>query len=125
MIKLKKKHVLLLHSSLIEETGGTAGIRDETLLDSALAAPFQTFAGRELYPTLQAKAARLGYGLTKNHPMVDGNKRLGAHTMLFFLRVNKIELDFTCEELVSAFLDIAADRMTLEQLLEWIIDHQQ
>lgn len=125
MIKLTKRYIILLHDDLIKETGGMAGIRDESLLDSALAAPFQTFSGQELYPTLQAKAARLGYGLTRNHPMVDGNKRLGAHAMLFFLRVNKIELKFTCEELVSTFLDIAANQMTLEQLLEWIIDHQQ
>ncbi len=85
----------MLHSQLIEVTGGSDGIRDEGLLDSALAAPFQSYAGEELYPGIQAKAARLGYGLIKNHCMVDGNKRNGAHAMLVFLALNGIELRYT------------------------------
>ena len=79
MRKLSKEQVLLLHTQLIEEFGGTDGVRDYNLLDSALETPFQSFAGEELYPTIQAKAARLGYGLIKNHTMLDGNKRIGAH----------------------------------------------
>ena len=67
MRKLSKEQVLLLHTQLIEEFGGTDGVRDYNLLDSALETPFQSFAGEELYPTIQAKAARLGYGLIKNH----------------------------------------------------------
>ena len=88
MIRLTKKQVLMLHTQLIESTGGSDGIRDEGLLDSALESPFQSFGGEELYPSIQAKAARLCYGLVKNHAMVDGNKRIGAHTMLVFLAVN-------------------------------------
>ena len=81
MRKLSKEQVLLLHTQLIEEFGGTDGVRDYNLLDSALETPFQSFAGEELYPTIQAKAARLGYGLIKNHTMLDGNKRIGAHSI--------------------------------------------
>ena len=83
MRKLSKEQVLLLHTQLIEEFGGTDGVRDYNLLDSALETPFQSFAGEELYPTIQAKAARLGYGLIKNHTMLDGNKRIGAYRLLY------------------------------------------
>ena len=89
---LSKRQILLLHSALIEQTGGTDGIRDEGLLESALHAPFQSFAEQELYPSLLEKAARLGFGLICNHPFVDGNKRIGTHAMLVFLNINQIEL---------------------------------
>lgn len=77
MIRLSKEHVILLHKRLLEATGGSEGIRDEGMLDSALANPFQSFENEELYPSVQAKAAQLCFGIVKNHPMVDGNKRLG------------------------------------------------
>ena len=85
MIILSQEQVLQLHAKLIETTGGSAGIRDKDMLDSALNNPFQTFGGTELYPSIQAKAARLCFGLVKNHAMIDGNKRLGTHVMLVFL----------------------------------------
>lgn len=77
MIRLSKEQVILLHKRLIETTGGREGLRDEGMLDSALANPFQSFGNEELYPGVQAKAAQLCFGIVKNHPMVDGNKRLG------------------------------------------------
>lgn len=61
MKKLSKEQILLLHSQLIGQTGGSDGVRDYNLLESALETPFQSFGGDELYPTIQAKAARLGY----------------------------------------------------------------
>lgn len=82
MIRLTKEQILLLHSNIIKMTGGSVGIRDIALLESALESPFQSYAGEELYPSIQANAARLCYGLVKNHAMVDGNKRIGVHTML-------------------------------------------
>ncbi len=85
MKRLSKEQILLLHTQLIEQTGGSNGVRDYSLLESALETPFQTFLDTDLYPTVQAKTARLGYGLIKNHPMVDGNKRIGTHAMLVFL----------------------------------------
>jgi death-on-curing protein len=125
MITLSKKQIIMLHSQLIAETGGTDGIRDEGLLDSALSAPFQSFADTEVYPSIQQKAARLGYGLVKNHAFVDGNKRIGAHAMLVFLVLNKIELDYTQDELSDIFLKIAAGETSQNDLLEWIITHQE
>lgn len=124
MIRLTKKQVLMLHTQLIESTGGSDGIRDEGMLDSALESPFQSFGGEELYPSIQAKAARLCYGLVKNHAMVDGNKRIGAHTMLVFLAVNGYELKYTQNELADLILDVADGKKVYEDLLKWILEHQ-
>lgn len=67
MKKLTKEQIILLHRELIKETGGTDGIRDDGLLESALSAPFQSFNGVDSFPSIQQKAARLGFGLIKNH----------------------------------------------------------
>lgn len=124
MKRLSKEQILMLHSQLIEEYGGSDGVRDYNLLDSALENPFQFFGGEELYPTLQAKAARLGYGLIKNHCMIDGNKRIGTHAMLVFLAINGIELDYTQKELYETILAIADGSLEYEYLLKWILEHQ-
>lgn len=124
MKRLSTKQVLLLHRQLIDQSGGSFEVRDGDLLESALTAPFQTYSGEDLYPTLQAKAARLGFGLIKNHAMVDGNKRLGTHTMLIFLSLNGCELVYTQEELSSLILDIASDQKGYDDLLRWILEHQ-
>jgi death-on-curing protein len=124
MIKLTKKQILMLHSQLIQKTGGSDGLRDEGLLESALEAPFQSYEAQDLFPTVQAKAARLGYGLIKNHAMVDGNKRIGTHAMLVFLAVNGVELEYTQKELYEEILGVAAGEIEYEQLLKWILEHQ-
>lgn len=124
MKKLTKEQILLMHKDLISQTGGSYGVRDEALLDSAIAAPFHEFGGKELFPTIQFKAARLCYGLVKNHAMVDGNKRIGAHSMLVFLSLNNIELEYDQKELYSVIFDITNDKCSPEQLLSWILTHQ-
>ena len=124
MIRLTKEQILLLHAQLIETTGGSDGIRDMGLLESALESPFQSYGGEELYPSIQAKAARLCYGLVKNHAMIDGNKRLGCHTMLVFLALNGYEMEYTQEELSDLILDVAADRKQYEDILHWLLVHQ-
>ena len=124
MKTLSKNQVTALHSALIREFGGIVGIRDEGLLESALAAPFQTFDGEPVYPSLQAKAAQLGFGLIRNHPFVDGNKRIGAHTMLVFLAVNGIELRYEQQELIDIVLSVAAGQIDRQGLLQWILDHE-
>lgn len=124
MRRLSKEQILMLHSELVRETGGSDGVRDYNLLESALETPFQSFGGNELYPTIQAKAARLGYGLIKNHCMIDGNKRIGTHAMLVFLALNGIELSYTQEDLYETILDVAAGELNYEELLEWVLEHQ-
>lgn len=123
MKRLTKKQVILLHKDLIAVSGGSDEIRDDGLLDSALNAPFQTFSGTELYPSLLEKAARLGYGLIKNHPFVDGNKRIGTHTMLVFLMLNGIEIQYQDEELIQLILGIASGMYDDRQLLVWLQQH--
>lgn len=124
MKKLSKEQILMLHSALIKETGGSAGVRDYNLLESAVENPFQSFDGEELYPTIQAKAARLGYGLIKNHCMLDGNKRIGTHAMLVLLALNGIELKYTQKELYETILQVADGSITYEELLKWVLEHQ-
>ena len=121
---LSKHQILLLHQQLINETGGSPGLRDEGLLDSALNAPFQGFGSTSAYPSLQQKAARLCYGLVKNHPFVDGNKRIGAHAMLVFLAVNGLGLSYTQQELADIILQVAAGEKDYEDLLAWLLTHQ-
>jgi len=124
MKKLTKEQVLSLHHDLIETYGGSDGLRDEGLLDSALAAPFQTFDGRSVLPSVQQKAVRLGFGLIMNHPFVDGNKRTGTHVMLTMLAMNGIELDYTQKELYEIILAIASGITSYEELLKWVLDHE-
>lgn len=123
MKTLKKEQVLSLHKELIDHFGGTYGIRDEALLESALAAPFQYYGNTPAYPSIRKKAARLGYGIIKNHPMVDGNKRLGAHCMLILLAINDIQLYYTQKEFSDLIIWLAAGGLTYEDLLLWILDH--
>ena len=125
MKRLTKSQVIAIHSQMIMNTGGTDGIRDEGLLDSALNAPFQVFGEAELYPSIQQKAARLGFGLIKNHAFIDGNKRIGVHIMLIFLELNGIILEYTQKELSDIILDVAASAASADELLEWIIAHQK
>lgn len=121
---LNKRQILMLHQHLVDETGGSPGLRDEGLLDSALNAPFQVFGDTSAYPSLQQKAARLCYGLVKNHPFIDGNKRIGAHAMLVFLAVNGLELSYTQQELSDIILQVAAGEKGYDDLLVWLLAHQ-
>ena len=123
MILLSKEQIVSLHKELIKETGGIHGLKDEGMLESALAAPFQTFDGEDLYPSIYQKAARLGFGLASNHAFIDGNKRIGAHVMLVFLLLNGIELKYGQEELSDLFLKIADGKAGYPETLVWIIQH--
>lgn len=122
---LSKRQVLLLHDQLLKQTGGLPGVRDEGLLESALAAPMQSFDGADAYPSLQQKAARLCYGLVQDHPFADGNKRIGAHAMLVLLAINGIELTYTQKELSDIVLAVAAGEQDYDALLRWVITHQR
>lgn len=125
MRRLSKRQVLLLHEQLLSQSGGLQGVRDEGLLESALDAPFQAFGDTDAYPSLQQKAARLGYGLIKNHPFLDGNKRIGTHVMLVFLALNGVELSYSQKELSDIILAVAAGEKEYEDLLSWLLEHQK
>lgn len=123
MIKFSREKVKLLHKMIAAETGGSVGLRDEGLLDSALEGVFASFDGQEFYPTKEEKGARLGYTLISNHAFVDGNKRIGMYVMLTFLEVNGIRLDCTNEEVADVGLRIAAGEMSYEEVLDWVRRH--
>ena len=124
MIKFSKDKVLLLHKLIAEETGGSMGVRDEGLLESALESAFSGFGGQEFYPSKEEKGARLGYELISNHAFVDGNKRIGMYVMLTFLEVNGIRLECTNEEVAEVGLAVAAGQMKYEALLAWVREHR-
>ena len=124
MIRFSKEKVLLLHQLMAEATGGSIGVRDEGLLDSALENAFATFDGVELYPSKEEKAARLGFSLVSNHAFVDGNKRIGIYIMLSFLEMNGIRLHCTDEEIIHIGLSIASGSMNYEDLRDWVYEHE-
>ncbi len=119
-MKITRDNILAIYSLVTESTGGSVGIREEGLLISALEAPYQTFDGEELFPTLLEKAVRLGYGLVANHPFVDGNKRVGILVMLTFLELNGISLEFNDIEIVDMALGVASGKYKYEDLLQVI-----
>lgn len=94
------------------------------MLDSALNAPFQGYGTIDAFPSLQQKAARLGYGLIQNHAFIDGNKRIGTHAMLVFLALNGIDLEYTQDELSEMVFGVASGKISFENMLNWIISHQ-
>ena len=124
MIKFSKEKVLLLHRLIAEETGGSIGLRDESLLESALESAFSGFDGKEFYPSKEEKGARLGYTLISNHAFVDGNKRIGMYVMLTFLEVNGIHMECTNDEVAEVGLAVASGTMDYDQLLRWVRDHR-
>ena len=125
MIFFEYEQVVKIHRSLIEKTGGMDGIRDAQLLDSALKTPFQTFGGNNLYPDILDKASQLCYSLIENHPFIDGNKRIGVHLMLLFLKLNNIEVNYSQRELIDFGLDIASGKMSKNDIKGWIIEHRK
>src|SRR2546430_9719003 len=107
--------VVDLHRHLLEATGGAPGIRDLGALDSAIAQPKTTFGGVDLYPTLVEKAAALCFSLVRNHPFIDGNKRVGHAAMETFLVLNGQELVAPIDEQERLMLDLAAGQIDRDQ----------
>lgn len=120
MIKFDKEKVLLLHQLIAQETGGSVGVRDAGLLESALNNAYATFDGEELYKTKEEKAARLGFSLISNHAFVDGNKRIGVYVMLTFLEAGGIKLCCTNDDVVSLGLSVASGKAKYDDILQWI-----
>lgn len=125
MINLTTEQIVLLHSLCISQTGGSDGIRDRGLLDSAVNAPMQSFDGKDLYPTIQAKSAQLCFSLISNHPFVDGNKRIGVLAMLTVLELNGITVDVSDDELITLGLSVAQGKITADEITEWIIKNSK
>lgn len=112
--------VLELHRDQIEEHGGSHGIRDRGLLESAVAQQTQSFGGVELHSTLAEKVSAVGYSLIANHPFFDGNKRIGLAVIELTLRMNGCNLGCSDDVLEKTVLEVAKSNMSRSQLAEWI-----
>jgi death-on-curing protein len=111
MIPINAEQVKKLHNDIIDSTSGSYGVRDENVLEAALAGALQTFDGKDLYPSTTAKIARITYGIIRNHPFVDGNKRTGVHIMMVLLKLNNINVKFSKDDVVNIGLELAAGKM--------------
>ena len=123
MIWISAEDMILIHSRVIEGSGGLDGLRDRDGLEAAVSAPMQTFDGKELYPTDLEKIARLGFGLASNHAFVDGNKRIGAMMTQLLLKWNGYDLTLRPGELADMFIAIADGTAKEKDLLDWIHRH--
>lgn len=117
--------VLELHRLVLQQSGGSTGVRDLGALQSAIAQPRMTFGGQDLYPTLESKATALCFSVVSNHPFIDGNKRVGHAAMETFLIMNGFELDAGVDEAEKTMLALAAGDLTREQLLIWVREHMR
>lgn len=124
MIRLTVDEVLLLHKKLLATTGGSPGLRDRGLLESAVWSVDAAFGDTERYPAVEEKAARLAYALVTNHAFVDGNKRVGMLAMLMVLALNDMAISYTQEELIELGLTVASGSAEYEEILAWIREHK-
>lgn len=125
MILLTIEEIVFLHEKLINKTGGSHGLRDKGLLESAVYSAEISFGDIEQYPSIEEKSARLMFALTANHAFVDGNKRIGVLVMLTTLSLNGIRLTYTQKELIDLSLSVADGKQKYEGILNWIRQHRQ
>ncbi len=124
MTLLTVDEILLLHGKLVAATGGSRGLRDRGLLESAVYSVHSSFDEVESYPTIEEKAARFAFALSQNHAFVDGNKRVGILAMLTTSRMNDVPLYYTQRELIDLGLGIADGSLPYEAVLAWIKEHK-
>jgi death-on-curing protein len=125
VVWLEKSLVIALHDRQLSEHGGSSGLRDETLLQSALARPQQLYAYGDPAPDLADLAASVAYGLAKNHPFVDGNKRTAAVSCETFIVLNGATLDAADLELFGVYLALAEGKLSEKELASWLRSHLQ
>ena len=123
VVYLSVDHVLAVHSRVIEEFGGDAGIRDRGLLESAVAMPQATFGGQDLHSDLPTKAAAYQYHLCANHAFVDGNKRVAVTAAEVFLLLNSHELNATDEQLENLTLGVAGGSLSKDRVVAFFGEH--
>lgn len=124
MILLTVEEISSLHDKLIERIGGSHGLRDQSLLESAVYSAMSGFGDNEAYPSVEEKAARLMFSLTNNHAFIDGNKRIGVFTMLMTLQLNNVKIKYTQTELISLGLSVAEGKTKYTEILDWIMKHK-
>lgn len=123
MMLLTVDEIIALQEKVIAKTGGSFGLRDRGLLESAVYSADSAFGDVEVYPSLEEKAARLAFAITGNHAFVDGNKRIGMLVMLLTLRLNGRAVAHTQAELIALGLGVADGSLGYAEILAWITDH--
>jgi death on curing protein len=122
---LTAKDILFIHSAIIDETGGSHGVRDMHFLESLEAQPQQAVFGKELYPSIFLKAAVYIFTIVTTHPFVDGNKRTGMTTGIVFLGNNNIDFNAQEGEIEHFAVSIVEQRLSREAIAEWLKAHCQ
>jgi death-on-curing protein len=123
MRSLTVAEILETYQRIMQQSGGLIGIRDFGTLKSAIAQPYMTFGGNELYPSLAEKAAALGFSLIQNHPFADGNKRTGHAARAMFLAINGYIINASIDEQVDIILPVASGKLEREGFTEWLVNH--
>jgi death-on-curing protein len=123
LIFLTLDEILAIHADQIGRYGGALGVRDRALLDSALAMPEATYAGEDLHPTSFEKAAAYCFHLVKNHPFVDGNKRVGLAVALAFLAMNDLAIEASDDGLVTLVLGVAEGQQSKAAVAMFLRNH--
>ena len=116
---------MAIYNEVINETGGSRGIRNIGLLESAVARPQSSFAGKNFYPDVFSKAAVIGHSIIRNHPFVDGNKRTGYMAMRLFLNVNGYDLKAPLKEKYKFVMEIAQGMKEEESIAQWLKKHSR
>lgn len=120
---LSVKDVLLLHNMAVDESGGSHGLRDLGLLESAVARPQASFGGQDLYPNIFLKGGALIHGILRNHPFVDGNKRTSMYSAMTFLELNGYQFKAEQKEIVVFALKVENDKLSVEEIAKWLKEH--
>ncbi len=120
---LSLNEVLDIYNKIMQQSGGTIGIRDVGAFESAIAQPRMSFGGNDLYPTIVEKATALCFSLVMNHPFLDGNKRIGHAAMEIFLILNGYEIDSTVDEQEIIILSLASGKLDRNEFNEWLKHH--
>lgn len=116
-------NVLTIHQLLVTSFGGSQGVRDRMLLESALARPLQTFDGKELHPTMIEKSSSLLESILTNHPFVDGNKRTGYVLMRLILLKNGLDIKASQDQKYEFVMGVASGQTKLESIISWLENH--
>ncbi len=117
---LTVRQVLVLHEYMVKKHGGSLGVRDMGMLESAVHRPFATFGGEDLYPDIYQKAGALIQSIVKNHPFIDGNKRAGFTSAYTFLKINGLSLTASEKEAVKCMVNVANKNLSVDEIASWL-----
>ncbi len=125
MKKLSLRQVLILHEIMIRKHGGSSGIRDMGMLESAINRPFATFQGEDLYPDIYMKSGAFIQSIVKNHPFLDGNKRTAYSGAYTFLKLNEIVITAKEKEAVKFMVSVANENLSVDEIATWLKKHSR